>query len=160
MAPFASQRLKLSVLVCIVHLVLPFSIELRTGLPVHRQVILAVHRALVSGQLRGGDSFPSVRELSKQLRINPNTAHKAVATLKAEGVLAVRPGIGTVIASEPPLDENRRRELLGDRCERLVVEARHLGLELIELEAAITRHWQALEPETEPRAPRRKKRSS
>ena len=53
---------------------------------------LAVERALVSGQLRAGDPFPSVRALSQELRINPNTAHRIVGTLVRDGLLEVRYG--------------------------------------------------------------------
>jgi DNA-binding transcriptional MocR family regulator len=56
---------------------------------------------MVSGQLRPGDPFPSVRALSKELKINPNTAHKIVAHLVNEGLLETRPGIGTVVAALP-----------------------------------------------------------
>jgi DNA-binding transcriptional regulator YhcF (GntR family) len=55
-------------------------------------------KAVVSGQTRAGDPFPSVRELSKTLKINPNPAHKVVTHLVAEGVLEVHSGIGTVVA--------------------------------------------------------------
>ena len=53
--------------------------------------------------MRAGDPFPSVRALSQALKINPNTAHKVVGqTLTDEGLLAVRPGIGTVVADARP----------------------------------------------------------
>jgi GntR family transcriptional regulator len=55
---------------------LPFSIDLRPGLPVAEQILFAVKKAVVGGQLRPGDRFPSVRVLSQELKINPNTAHR------------------------------------------------------------------------------------
>lgn len=66
---------------------LPFSIELKAGLPVAQQVCYAGRKAVVGGQLRAGDKFPAVQVLSHELRINPITAHKMVASLVAEGVL-------------------------------------------------------------------------
>ena len=53
---------------------LPFSIELKPGFPVAEQIVFAVRKAVVVGQLRPGDRFPSVRVLSQELRVNPNTA--------------------------------------------------------------------------------------
>ena len=76
---------------------LPFSISLKPGVPLYQQVIYAVTRAVVTGQLRAGDPFPSVRALSQELKINPNTAHKIVASLVEDGLLEVRAGIGTVV---------------------------------------------------------------
>ena len=48
-------------------------------------------------QLRG-DAFPSVRVLSQELKINPNTAFKIVGVLKREGILEIVPGIGTIVS--------------------------------------------------------------
>ena len=120
---------------------LPFSIVFRAGLSVHEQVVFAVKKACVAGQLRPGDSFPSVRTLSQELRINPNTAHKAVATLVGEGLLEVRPGIGTLVARAPAASRVQRRALLGEEVEHLVVEARKLSLDVDEVLEAVKDHW-------------------
>ena len=120
---------------------LPFSIALRAGVPVYEQVVYAVQRAVVTGQLKTGDAFPSVRELSHELKINPNTAHRIVALLVDDGVLAVRPGIGTVVAEGRRGGAAGRRELLDDETERLVVEAKRRGITLADLIAAVKRHW-------------------
>jgi GntR family transcriptional regulator len=121
--------------------VLPFTIALRPGLPIYEQVVYAVTRAIVTDQLRAGDPFPSVRTLSQELRINPNTAHKIVAALIDDGLLVVRPGIGTVVSGNRQTGGAARRTLLEDEAERLVVDARRNGLSLGELLAAVRRHW-------------------
>jgi len=121
--------------------VLPFSISLRTGVPIHEQVVYAVTRAVVTGQLRPGDAFPSVRVLSQELGINPNTAHRIVATLTADGLLAVRPGIGTVVGEDAHHGSAERRGLVQDDVEHLVIEARRAGLSLQDVLAAVRRHW-------------------
>ncbi|HEU4691417.1 MAG TPA: GntR family transcriptional regulator [Vicinamibacterales bacterium] len=119
---------------------LPFSIALRSGEPVAEQVIFAVTRSVVSGQLQAGDPFPSVRALSQELKINPNTAHRIVAALTEEGLLTVRPGIGTVVNEEwhVPTD---RREALADDVERLVVEAKRTGMTLQQTLALLREQW-------------------
>ena len=71
---------------------LPFSISLQPGLPVTEQVIFAVKKAVVAGQLKPGQAFPSVRVVSQELQINPNTAHKIVAALVAQGCPHHDPG--------------------------------------------------------------------
>ena len=120
---------------------LPFAISLRTGLPIYEQVIYAVTRAVVSGQLRAGDAFPSVRSLSQELKINPNTAHRIVAALIEDGLLVVRPGIGTLVADVRPVAAGARRLVLEDEGERLVVTARRAGLTLQDVLTAVRRHW-------------------
>jgi GntR family transcriptional regulator len=125
--------------------VLPFSLVFRSGLSVHEQVVFAVKKACVAGQLRPGDAFPSVRSLSQELRINPNTAHKVVGTLVGEGLLEVRPGIGTVVARAPAATRAQRRTLLREEVERLVVEARKLSLNADEVVDAIRDQWNRLD---------------
>jgi DNA-binding transcriptional regulator YhcF (GntR family) len=123
---------------------LPFSISLQSGEPLFDQVVYAVTRAVVTGQLRVDDPFPSVRTLSQELKINPNTAHKIVAALIADGLLQVRPGIGTVVAQGRPGGIAARRTLLEDDAERLVVEAKKTGVSLQHVIAAVRRHWNRL----------------
>jgi GntR family transcriptional regulator len=120
---------------------LPFTIALRSGEPVYEQVVYAVRRAVVTGQLRAGDPFPSVREISQALKINPNTAHRIVALLIEEKLLAVRPGIGTVVSDGARADAGARRAVLEQEAERLVVEARRHAVSLSDLIGAIKRHW-------------------
>ena len=124
---------------------LPFTVTLRPGLSVHEQVLFAVKKAIVSGRMRPGDEFPSVRGLSRDLRINPNTAHKVVAALLADGLLEVRPGIGTFVAERPASTADQRRALLREEVERLVVEARHLHLDVQDVIDAVAEQWARLD---------------
>lgn len=123
---------------------LPFSIELRPGLPVAEQILFAVKKAVVAGQLKPGDKFPSVRVLSQELRINPNTAHKVVASLVAEGVLVTTPAVGSIVAEPEAGGRRERTELLGAELERVVVEARKLGIPLDDVQTALAAHWKRL----------------
>jgi GntR family transcriptional regulator len=124
--------------------VLPFSIELKPGLPITEQVIFAVKKAVVAGQLKPGQPFPSVRTVSQELQINPNTAHKIVAALVAQGVLITTPAVGSVVAEHAAGDRAERAELLGADLERVVVEAKKLGLTLDEVSAGLAAHWKKL----------------
>jgi len=123
---------------------LSFVVEFKSGVPVYEQVVYAVKKAIIGGLLKPGDEFPSVRRLSQELRINPNTAHKVVAALTAERLLEVKPGIGTVVASAPEPSRAQCQALLGGDVERLVVEARKMGLGLKEVIAAVESHWKRL----------------
>jgi GntR family transcriptional regulator len=120
---------------------LPFSIALRDGVPVYEQVIYAVTRAIVGGQLRPGDVFPSVRTLSQELKINPNTAHKIVAALIEQGLLVVRPGIGTEVADGGRGPNAVRRSTIEHDAERLAVAAKRAGLSIHDIVAMIRRQW-------------------
>jgi GntR family transcriptional regulator len=124
--------------------VIPFRVQFRTGISLFEQIVYAAKKAMVSGQMRPGDPFPSVRAMSKELKINPNTAHKIVAHLVSEGLLETRPGIGTVVATLPDSTRKERTQLLGHEIEELVVEAKRLGIGREEMLASIAEHWQRL----------------
>ena len=120
---------------------LPFSITIRPGRALHEQVVFAVTKAVITGQLRPGDRFPSVRTLSQELKINPNTAQKILTTLVERRLLEARPGIGTTVAPWRPASDARRRAVLTDHIDRLVVEAKRIGVGLSDLLDAVRREW-------------------
>jgi len=125
--------------------VVQFQFTLQSGVPVHEQVAFAAKKAIVSGRLRPGDPFPSVRALSAAMKIHANTAQKVIAALQQEGLLEVRPGIGTVVAQPPPSARAERGRLLSADVERLSVEAIKLGVSLEELQALLADQWRKLQ---------------
>ena len=135
---------------------LPFKVVFRPGLSVYLQAAYAARKSVVSGQLRPGDLFPSVRALSQALKINPNTAHKVVSELTREGLLEVRPGLGTVVAERPRASPKQRTALLQHDLEQLVVEAKRLFIDLDELVEAVEQHWERLSPDSASPEPARK----
>ncbi len=95
--------------------------------------------------MRPGDAFPSVRALSKELKINPNTAHKVITQLVNEGMLQVQVGVGTLVAALAPSSAAERSRLLKNELEELVVEAKKLGMDLDDVVRALTQHWRRLD---------------
>ncbi len=125
--------------------VIPFRLAFEPGAPLSEQVVYAAKKAMISGQLRPGEPFPSVRALSKALKINPNTAHKVISQLVAEGLIEVHPGLGTVVAERASSTAAERGNLLKKELEQLVVEAKKLGLDLEQVTAALAGHWRRLD---------------
>lgn len=123
---------------------IPFHVEFRSGGSIYEQVVYAATKAMMAGQLRPGDLFPSVRTLSRELKINPNTAHKVITHLVGAGLLEIRPGFGTVVASRPAASRAEKTKLLEEQFEALVVEGKRLGIELADMEDAIEKHWKRL----------------
>jgi len=123
---------------------IPFRVTFRPGGTIYEQVVYAATKAIISGQLRPGDAFPSVRVLSKELKINPNTAHKVIAYLVSAGLLEIRPGSGTVVAKRPQASRADKTKLLEEQFEELVVEGKRLGIELEDMQEAILKHWKRL----------------
>jgi GntR family transcriptional regulator len=125
--------------------VIPFRLTFEPGISLYEQVVYAAKKAVVSGQMRPGDAFPSVRALSKALKINPNTAHKVITHLVAEGLIEVRSGVGTVVSERSSSTAAERGNLLKNELEQLVVEAKKIGLELDDVTKALHDHWRRLD---------------
>src|SRR5687767_6349023 len=126
---------------CHITTVTPFRLTLAPGKSIFDQVVFAAMRAILSGVLRPGQEFPSIRTLAADLKIHPNTAHKVIQHLIQERWLEVRPGIGTVVAEPPKPRVGDKQRLLKDEVEQLVVEAKRVGAELDDVIDAIKQGW-------------------
>jgi GntR family transcriptional regulator len=123
--------------------VFPFRLIPQPGVPIADQVAFAAKKAILSGRLRPGDAFPSVRTLGRAMKIHANTAQKVVAQLAAEGLIEVVPGIGTVVA-KPAAPRSGSVRLLASEMEHLAVQAMQFGVSLEDLQSAVGECWRRL----------------
>lgn len=79
-----------------------FEISARDGVPLYLQLVQQVRYQVAAGRLNPGDQLPSVRKLSEQLVVNPNTVVRAYRELESEGVLVTRQGAGVYVAENAP----------------------------------------------------------
>jgi len=77
-----------------------FALDLRSGVPVYRQIIDQVTGGMAAGALAAGDQLPTVRQLAVDLEINPNTVIRAYRELEIRGVLETHQGTGTFIGRQ------------------------------------------------------------
>jgi GntR family transcriptional regulator len=77
--------------------VIEFHLDSRSGVAPYLQLVHQVRHALRLGLLLVGDQLPTVKDVAARLVINPNTVLKAYRQLEYQGLIAVRPGIGTFI---------------------------------------------------------------
>ena len=77
-----------------------FRLDLRSGVPVYRQLIDQVRAGMASAALQAGDQLPTVRQLAVDLAINPNTVLRAYRELELGGVLETQQGTGTFITQK------------------------------------------------------------
>lgn len=118
---------------------LPFRFQLLDGVPVSDQLVKAVQRAVLTGEMAAGEMFPSVRVLAQELKISPTTAHKAVLELRDAGFLASRPGAGMVVVKPAGSSRDQLLEQLAPACRDLIRQASLLGLTPDEILEALRR---------------------
>lgn len=106
------------------------TIDAKSPLPVYQQVIQAIKLEILSGGLRDGDPLPSIRDLAKLLRLNPNTVAKAYYALEAEGFSEGRPGSGSRVRVPPGRQDALRRSMLEGEFKAFLEKAVSLGFSL------------------------------
>ena len=103
-------------------------VDPKDAVPIWKQIEHGVRRLVASKALAAGEPVPSVRDLSKELRVNPATVAKAYQRLTDAGVLAVRRGEGTYVAEAPPaMPRAERQKALREAAARYVAVAVTLG---------------------------------
>jgi GntR family transcriptional regulator len=121
-----------------------FLLDLNSGdeRPIYGQIADRVKFAVAGGVLRAGDLVPSVRELSKQLVVNPNTVARAYRDLQVEGLLESVRGMGLeVAAGAAERCRAARREIVRLRLRRAIEEARQSKMDSAEIEAILREEW-------------------
>src|ERR1700728_4212954 len=90
--------------------VFQLKLDLRSGVPVYRQIIDQVRTGVAAGTLVAGDHLPTVRQLAVDLAINPNTVLRAYRELELGGTLETHQGTGTFISPQKTIKNNAERE--------------------------------------------------
>ena len=110
-------------------------VDAGNGLAVYDQIVRQVKFAVADGALRSGEMVPSVRELARDLTINPNTVARAYRQLQEDGVLETVRGMGLSIAATARRQcQAERTRLIRSRLRLVLEEALHSGLEAGEVE--------------------------
>ncbi len=110
--------------------------------PIWSQIEEGVRRLVASGSLKPGAPVPSVRDLARDLRINPATVAKAYQRLTEAGVLAVRRGEGTYVAEAPPaMSRAERARILRESAGRYANLAATLGVTRDDAEETFRAAW-------------------
>lgn len=106
--------------------------------PIWRQIEAGVRRLVASRGLEPGAAVPSVRELSRELRVNPATVAKAYQRLVDGGVLVVRRGEGTYVSAQAPaLPDGEQGRVLRDGALRFASLAITVGADRDAASAAL-----------------------
>jgi GntR family transcriptional regulator len=104
-----------------------FQIDTASRTPIYRQLVAQIREAVARGRIVPEQRLPSVRDLSRQLVINPNTVARVYTELEREGVLNTRPGLGVFVAQpKTDLTKRVRKDRLTALIDGLLTEAVHL----------------------------------
>ncbi|HEX5051891.1 MAG TPA: GntR family transcriptional regulator [Planctomycetota bacterium] len=121
-------------------------IDARSAEPLFEQVVFAVKSAVAKGGAAAGERLPSVRELARDLAINPNTVMRAYEVLERDGVVVRRQGAGCFLTGRgSELATGERKKQLVDLLRRASTEAFHLGFTAAEVKKALAESLEELQ---------------
>ncbi|ETT52341.1 GntR family transcriptional regulator [Paenibacillus rhizoplanae] len=104
-----------------------FELDVRSRKPIYEQLTDKVKELIMHGILRADEQLPSVRALSSQLTVNPNTIQKAYRELEREGYIYSLQGKGNFVAALQQGQSESKRAELKEELLRLMAEAVYLG---------------------------------
>jgi GntR family transcriptional regulator len=127
-------------------------IDPQSAEPLFTQVVFAVKSAVARGTAKAGDRLPSVRDLARELAINPNTVVRAYELLERDGVLVRRQGAGCFVSDRgSDLAAAERRRQLQELLRRTATEAFHLGFSAEDVKKAFAQSLDELQFDTKRR---------
>lgn len=115
------------------------TVDKMSRIPIYEQLINEFELGILRGEIKKDSQLPSVRVLSQQLGVNPNTMQKAYAELERRGLCYSVPGSGRFITHEAidRLDARINKRLV--EIEAIVSELKLTGVEKAAIDAVVSR---------------------
>ncbi len=126
-----------------------FQVDLKSGLPIYRQLMNQFRFYIASGAFPPGSKLPSIRSLAKQLAVNPATVVKTYNELAHAGMIELRQGKGAFVLTPEPQSDEDISALISPTIRQLVAEARSSGLTREALLDLVKKEFERFAAETE-----------
>ncbi|EAC8476373.1 GntR family transcriptional regulator [Listeria welshimeri] len=97
--------------------------------PIYSQISDWMKKQMITGEWKGDDKLPSVREMGVMLSVNPNTVSRAYQELERAGYIYAKRGMGSFVTSDKAIFEQLKKELAEEITDRFLEEARSIGLD-------------------------------
>ena len=111
-----------------------FKLDLKSGVPFHRQIVDQIRYGIASDRLMPGEQLPTVRELAVHLQVNPNTVRKAYSELEILGILDTQQGTGTFVSHQQvEIGADEKKRMLRQICDELVARGSQYGFTVREI---------------------------
>ena len=105
-------------------------LDLGSEVPIYLQIKTQIIHGIASGQLKPGETLPSVRQLAADIGINLHTVNKAYHLLRDAGVVVIHRQRGVVVADIPqPPDHEQFISSISEKLTQLAAEAKTFGIE-------------------------------
>ena len=112
-------------------------VDVRSRVPIYEQIVNSFKQMAMSGILSPDEKLPSVRDLSQELTINPNTIQKAYQELERQNIIYTKRGQGSFVNIQAINKEEKMGDLI-EEIKRIIIESMYLGISKEELFSIIS----------------------
>jgi GntR family transcriptional regulator len=124
-------------------------IDYNSGESICQQAVGQIKLLVVNGSLAQGEKLPSIRQLAKQLQINPTTVTRIYNQLAHEGVVTLRHGQGVFVAERAPrLAPAEMKRALSKHARTMLVEGLRQGFSIDDIRAIVDKEYKQIEKDT------------
>lgn len=107
------------------------------NLPIYIQIMNLIKKRIIIGELKEGEKLPSVRELSTELKVNPNTIQRSYQELEREDLVFTQRGMGTFVVEDKETIKNLKKNVATDIVKSFINEMKSIGYSPEEIIALI-----------------------
>lgn len=97
------------------------------NLPIYIQIMNLIKKRVISGELKGGEKLASVRELSTDLKVNPNTIQRSYQELERENLVFTQRGMGTFVTEDEDIIKDLKNNMAANMVKSFIWEMKSLG---------------------------------
>ncbi|HEY8363248.1 MAG TPA: GntR family transcriptional regulator [Tissierellaceae bacterium] len=105
-------------------------LEFNENLPIYIQIMNIIKRKIIKGELKGGNKLPSVRDLSTELKVNPNTIQRAYQELERENLVYTQRGMGTFVTEDENIIRDLKKSMASNLVNNFIEDMKSLGFSL------------------------------
>ena len=99
----------------------------RSDLPIYAQIVEQFRQSIVSGKLSPGQRLESVRDLSMEAGVNPNTMQRALQELEREGLVYTQRTAGRFVSEDAAVIERGKRAMAMEKIREFLSAMNSLG---------------------------------
>lgn len=110
-----------------------FELDIRSRAPIYEQLVDRFKELIISEVLKADEQLPSVRELARDLTINPNTIQKAYRELERQNYIYTIRGKGNFVTPSIEISNSDKLNKLKEELKKILSEAMYLGIKKEEI---------------------------
>lgn len=99
----------------------------KANLPIYIQIVNLIKKRIASGNLKEGEKLPSVRELSTEVKTNPNTVQRSYAELERENLVFTQRGMGTFVTEDKKQIEALKKDMASNIVKSFIADMKSIG---------------------------------